>query len=80
MKTVHISSQPISVAELLEMARDDSVLVKTGGGDSFVVSHADEFAMEVELLRRNHAFLTMLDDFKKNNESISLEEVEKQLR
>ena len=80
MKTVNIASQPVSAAELLEMARSDSLLVKTDKGDSFVISQADEFATEVELLRRNHTFLSMLDEFKEENETISLEKVEKELR
>lgn len=80
MKRVDISSAPVSVTELLEMARDESLLVRTNKGDSFVVSHADEFAMEVELLRQNHAFLAMLDEFKEDRETIPLEQVEKQLR
>jgi hypothetical protein len=62
------------------MARNDALLVKTQDGDSFVVSLADEFTTEVELLRQNHAFLTMLDNFKKEDETIPLEEVEKKLR
>ena len=80
MKTVDLSSRPISAAELLDMAREDSVLVKTGKGDCFVVSHADEFATEVELLRRNHTFLTMLDRLKEDADTIPLSEVEKQVR
>ncbi len=80
MKTVDIASRPVSAAELLEMARTDSLLVKTDQGDSFVISHADEFATEVELLRRNHTFLSMLDEFKKENETIPLDQVEKELR
>ena len=80
MKTVNIASQPVSAAELLEMARSDSLLVKTDKGDSFVISQADEFATEVELLRRNHTFLSMLDEFKEENETIPLEKVEKELR
>lgn len=80
MKTVNLPSEPISAAELLDMARSDSVLVKTGTGDSFVVSHADELATEVELLRRNHTFLTMLDKFKEDTESIPLHEAERRLR
>ena len=62
------------------MARRDSLLVKTDKGDSFLVSHADEFATEVELLRRNHAFLTMLDEFKEAKDVIPLDQVEKELR
>ena len=62
------------------MARNDALLVKTQDGDSFIVSLADEFTTEVELLRQNHAFLTMLDNFKKEDETIPLEEIEKKLR
>jgi len=80
VKTVNIASQPVSAAELLEMARSDSLLVKTDKGDSFVISQADEFATEVELLRRNHTFLSMLDEFKEENETIPLEKVEQELR
>lgn len=80
MKTVDLSSAPVSAAELLDMARRDSLLVKTDKGDSFLVSHADEFATEVELLRRNHTFLTMLDDLKQAKDTIPLDQVERELR
>jgi len=45
-----------------------------------MASPADEFATEVELLRRNHAFLAMLDEFKQDETTIPLEQVEKELR
>jgi len=80
MKNLDLSSEAISAAELLDMARKDSLLVKTAGGDSFLVSPADEFATEVELLRRNHTFLTRLDEFKEDKAMIPLEQVEKDLR
>ena len=80
MKVVDLSAKPISAAELLDMARGEPVLVKTRQGDSFVVSPADELATEVELLRRNHTFLTMLDRLKEDAESIPLAEADKQLR
>lgn len=80
MKVVDLSAEPISAAELLNMARRESVLVKTGEGDSFVVSPADELTTEVELLRRNHTFLAMLDGFKEDGESIPLAEAEDRLR
>lgn len=55
-------------------------MIKTDKGDSFSVSHADEFATEVELLREDHTFLSMLDKFKEEQGAISLDQVEKQLR
>jgi len=80
VKTIDLSSTSVSVAELLDLARNDSLLVKTDRGDSFVVSPTDEFATEVELLRRNHTFMTMLDDFKEEKDLIPLDQVEKELR
>ena len=44
------------------------------------ISRADDLATEVELLRRNHAFLTILDRFREDTESIPPGEAEKQLR
>jgi hypothetical protein len=45
-----------------------------------VVSLADDFATEVELLRKNRAFLEFLDSCKKDETSVPLEEAEKRLR
>lgn len=52
MKTVDISSNILSIKELLDMAKEESLLVKTKDGESFVISSADEFDSEVELLHR----------------------------
>ncbi len=80
MKTVKLTSHPLSVAELLRMVREDVVVVTTDEGDSFVISTADDFDTEAELLRQNHRFLTMLDEFKRDEGRILLEEAEQKLR
>jgi len=80
MKTVELSSEALSATALLDMARENSIPVETAVGDAFMVSPADEFAVEVELLRRNHAFPAMLDQFKENKAEIPLEQVEAKLR
>lgn len=80
MKTIDISTKKSSVLELLNMAKEESVLVKTENGDTFVISSIDEFNSEVELLRKNHKFLSMLDSFKEEDENFSIDLVEKNLR
>jgi hypothetical protein len=80
MRMIKLGEHPPSVADLLGMASKESVLVTTESGESFVVSSADEFETEVELLRRNHSFLAMLDTWKAEKESIPLEEAEEKLR
>ena len=80
MKTVELSIQAASVADLLSMARKESVLVTTEEGESFLISSADDFESEVQLLRRNHEFLATLDRLKQDRDTISLEEAENTLR
>ncbi len=80
MKTVELSAKAPSVLELLSMARQDNVLVTTEDGDSFLISSADDFDTEVELLRKNHKFLAMLDKLKRDRDTIPLEEAEETLR
>ena len=75
-----ISPEEISIKEIFSMAKKESLLVKLKGGDSFFISLADDFDSEVELLRKNHRFLSMLDKFKQETEKMSLDEVEKSLR
>ncbi|HEX9733915.1 MAG TPA: hypothetical protein VGG06_18230 [Thermoanaerobaculia bacterium] len=80
MKTVELATQAASVADLLSMARKESVLVTTEDGESFLISSADDFESEVQLLRRNHEFLATLDRLKRDRDTIPLEEAEKALR
>ena len=80
MKTVRLTSPPPSVADLLSMAREDVVVVTTEEGDSFVISSADELESEAQILRRNREFQAMLDEFKKDAESVPLDEAYKRHR
>ena len=80
MKTVALSPKEVSVVELLAMARQENVLLTTEDGESFLISSADDFDSEVQLLRRNHKFLTLLDNLKRDRDTIPFEEAEKTLR
>ena len=80
MKTIDLSKTPLSVNELLDSAQHESVMVQAADGTLFVLSLADEFVTEVELLRQNHAFLTLFDAYKQTQKTILLDEVEKRLR
>ena len=51
----------LSLDEALKSARGESLLPKCAKGEQFVISVADDFATQVEPLRKNHAFLEFLD-------------------
>lgn len=71
--------QNLSVEAILKWAREESVLLETEGGEKFFIRLADDFATEVELLRKNREFLTFLDECKKDTASISFDEAERLL-
>ena len=80
MKTIDLGKSKLSLDEALTSARAESLLLRCANGEQFVISLADDFATEVELLRRNHAFLDFLDSCKKDETTVSLEEAERKLR
>ena len=80
MKTIDLAKNQLSLDEALRSARGEPLLLRCANGEQFVVSLADDFATEVELLRKNHAFLEFLESCKKDETSVSLEEAEKRLR
>ena len=80
MKTVDLSKNKLSLDEALSSARTESVLLKCPNGERFVITSADDFATEVELLRKSREFLDFLDAAKQDKTSVSLEEAERRLR
>lgn len=77
MKTIDLKAQSLSAEQLIAFAEKDPVRVRNAKGHEFLVSPADDFASEVELLRRNHEFLTFLDERLSSTKRKSLEDVEK---
>ena len=61
MKTVDLKSERLSLEQILAMAGKDTLLLRDVEGEEFLLTPADDFATEVELLRRNHEFLAFLD-------------------
>ncbi|MCA9439956.1 MAG: hypothetical protein KC964_04055 [Candidatus Omnitrophica bacterium] len=81
MKTVDLANEEFSrVEDLLAQAVSESILVRNASGESFVISHADDLETEVELLRRNHDFLSLLDEMKADRSRISISDIERELR
>jgi hypothetical protein len=60
MKTVDLSTEHHSLAEILEMAKSDDVLLHSASGDDFLVERADEFDREVATHGRSSKFMSFL--------------------
>ncbi|MDZ7361794.1 MAG: hypothetical protein ONB46_13870 [candidate division KSB1 bacterium] len=77
MKTVELSSNPITIEQLLEWASLENVIIRRNG-EKFVVAMVDDFEAEVESLRHNDEFIAFLDARAKDPK-IPIEEARKRL-
>jgi hypothetical protein len=79
MTKLDLRQTPISVAELLQLAADDSVLVVNQDGHEFVVEAADQFDREVAQLAGSEKFMSFLAERSKESGSVPIDEVERRL-
>jgi hypothetical protein len=79
MKVIELTQKPISLERLLEMAGQETVILRQANQKEFVLSAVDDFDLEVELLRQNKEFMAYLDELSAQQATIPLEEVERML-
>jgi len=60
MKTVDLGKETHSLAELLTLAKSESVLIRTSSGEDFLLEQADEFERGAAALGRNEEFIAFL--------------------
>lgn len=66
MKTIDLSTKHISIEEVLDLAQQTQLLVRTPAGKIFVVAEVDpdedddDFAQEVAFTRQNKALMALL--------------------
>lgn len=77
MKTIELNTQA-SIGQLIELAREENVLIKGQNGEEFILASVDDFEAEVESLRHNEEFIAFLDARAKEPK-ISIEEARKKL-
>lgn len=79
MKTVDLTGKSIGLDDVLTMAADENVIVRTSDGREFVVAEIDDFDREVELVRQDAELLSFLEARSKSPGAKSLAEVKKSL-
>jgi len=78
MKIINLSNEKPSVQDLFKMAKAEAVLIEDNG-DRFLLTLANDFEAEVELLRHSHKFLVFLDERLKSSKTIPIEQIEAEL-
>ena len=77
MKTIDLTSGTPSVPELLNIASEDNVLLRTADGREYVLAEIDEFEREVALVRQNQELMELLDRRSRPSKTYTIEQARK---
>ena len=78
MRRVDVTSAS-KLTELLDLAGEENVLIKTPEGREFILAEIDDFEVEVESVRQNQELMEFLKERSREGKTYSLSEVEKKL-
>lgn len=79
MKTLDVSAGLPSVKELLELANDENVILRTSEGREFILAEIDDFDRELELTRENAELMEFLRLRSAEEKTFTLSEVREKL-
>ena len=79
MKIVELMPGQPTLDEVIGMARDGPVVLRKPDGSMFALAHVDDFDVEAELLKNNPEFMAFLRQLCREEETISLEDLRKEL-
>jgi hypothetical protein len=79
MTVIELAETHPTLDEVIGLARDGVVVLRKPDGSAFAVAHLDDFEVEVELLRNNPDFLSFLRQLSREDASIPLEDLRKEL-
>jgi hypothetical protein len=79
VKTIDLALPFPSLGELLELAGQDNVILRTPEGREFVLAELDDFAQEIALVRQNESLVELLAERSRETTKHSLSQVREQL-
>jgi hypothetical protein len=79
MKAIDLSTAAPTLAEVLELAGQENLILRTPEGKEFVLAEIDDFAAEVALVRQNDALMQLLAERSKEPGKYTLSQVRERL-
>jgi hypothetical protein len=79
MTVIDLAATHPTLDDLMSLAKDGIVVLRKPDGTAFALAQLDEFEVEVELLRKNPDFLGFLRELSREDASIPLEDLRKEL-
>jgi hypothetical protein len=79
VKTIELDEKNQELRSLINLAKEEPILLLTAEGEEFVIAPADDFDLEVESLRRNQDFQRFLEERAASPRRIPLSEIEAEI-
>jgi hypothetical protein len=79
MKTIDLPLTPPDVADLLEQAREEDLVVRLADGSEFLLVAIDEFDREIVKGRENPKLMALLESRARQKATVPLDEVKRRL-
>jgi hypothetical protein len=79
VKVIELTNGQPTVDELIGFAKDQLVVLRKPDGSVFALSHVDDFDVEVELLKNNPEFMTLMKQLSQEKAAISLKDLRTEL-
>jgi hypothetical protein len=80
MKVIDLSTTSPTLPEVLELAGEDNVLLRTPEGRQYVLAEIDDFAEEVARVGQNGSLMQLLRERSKETSQFTLSQVREQLQ
>lgn len=80
MKAIDLSATSPSLKEVLDMAGEDNIVLKTPEGRRYVLAEIDDFAEEITKVCQNEALMKLLRERSAETTTFTLTQVREQLQ
>jgi len=79
MKVIELAGKEPTLGEVVDLAKDELVVLRRPDGSLFAVAPVDDFDVEVELLKNNAEFMAFLKQLSQEEATISLQDLRREL-
>lgn len=79
MKEIDLSIRSLTLPEILQLAGESNVILRTSEGRQFVLAEIDDFADEVAAVVKNRDLMKLLDDRSKPTATVPLSQARQRL-
>src|SRR6266511_4597098 len=79
LKTIELTTIAPHLAELLDLASEDALILKTPEGREYVLVERDDFDAELALITQNEELMTLLEERSQEQKTYTLQQVREQL-